>query len=688
MKRWIRWMGIGVLGMEMAAQGMPTSPAEAAQAVRGWLQASAEPLGEKLGTAVGAVETVENEFGVVLFHVVALEPEGFVICAADTEVEPILVFAATGRYDNDPNNPLAALIRRDAQGRLERAKTATRKAGNAVAARAATKWEILRNPASVGNSKKGSGLSSVDDPRVDPFIQSTWSQGTVGGVACYNYYTPPYAAGSSSNYVCGCNNTAFGQLMRYYRYPTRGVGTKSFSIQVDGVWTTRSLRGGDGAGGAYNWDWMPLKPSSPSTAERQAIGALCADIGVASGTSYAADGSSAGTYESTLKEVFFFGNARYVSGQSCLMDAVRPNLDARLPVLMSIWCSEGGHAVLCDGYGFNFESAYYHLNLGWGGLKDAWYNLPDVDTDYYAFDTLRGFECNIYTNGTGEILSGRVLDEGVPVTGATVVAVGGGLTNSTVTDARGIFAFARLPSSKNYVLSAQKSGLQFTPVMAATGLSPSWGSETGNRWSNNISSRLSEENPELTLTPLSRAVGTAAGTTTFGVTNLNAETVVYTASESEPWLAITAGASGINGGTIMVSYEANSEPAARTGTVWVAGSPGSTSTVTVVQAGNCWDSGNVDIGGGWRRLAWFGDYVPMGGDGWIWHSKHGFLFVLPSGTPQNVWMFSSDQGWLWTSSAQYPFLYRSAPAAWLWYNGSTNPRWLMNMTAGQWETWP
>ena len=101
-----------------------------------------------------------------------------------------------------------------------------------------------------------------------------------------------------------------------------------------------------------------------------------------------------------------------------------------------------------------------------------------------------------------------------------------------------------------------------------------------------------------------------------------------------------------------------------------------------------WDEGAQSLGGGWRRLAWFGDYVPMGGDGWIWHSKHGFLFVPASGTPQNIWMFTGDQGWLWTSSTQYPFLYRSDPASWLWYNGSSNPRWLMNMTAGRWESWP
>ena len=101
-----------------------------------------------------------------------------------------------------------------------------------------------------------------------------------------------------------------------------------------------------------------------------------------------------------------------------------------------------------------------------------------------------------------------------------------------------------------------------------------------------------------------------------------------------------------------------------------------------------WDAGYTDIGGGWRRLAWFGDYVPMGGDGWIWHNKHGFFFVAANATPQSIWLYSQDMGWLWTSSTVYPFLYRQNDGAWLWYSGSTGPRWFRNMTNNTWEQRP
>ena len=101
-----------------------------------------------------------------------------------------------------------------------------------------------------------------------------------------------------------------------------------------------------------------------------------------------------------------------------------------------------------------------------------------------------------------------------------------------------------------------------------------------------------------------------------------------------------------------------------------------------------WDAGYQSLGGGWRRLGWFGDYVPMGSEGWIWHNKHGFFFVPANATPQSIWLYSQDMGWLWTSSTVYPFLYRQNDGAWLWYNGSTGPRWFRNMTNNTWEQRP
>jgi len=101
-----------------------------------------------------------------------------------------------------------------------------------------------------------------------------------------------------------------------------------------------------------------------------------------------------------------------------------------------------------------------------------------------------------------------------------------------------------------------------------------------------------------------------------------------------------------------------------------------------------WDAGYTELGAGWRRLAWFGDYVPMGAEGWIWHHQHGFQYVAAGAAPMDLWVYADDMGWQWTSRVTYPFLYRAQDGAWLWYNGGTSPRWFMNMKTGQWESWP
>lgn len=131
-------------------------------------------------------------------------------------------------------------------------------------------------------------LSGVSDVRVSPLIQSRWSQQTVCGNHCYDYYT--YFG--STYYPCGCVATAMAQLMKFHNYPTAGVGTGSSTIYVNDVSRTAYLRGGNGAGGPYDWAQMTLIPDCSTTAsQRTAIAAICADAGTAAHMSYGITGS-------------------------------------------------------------------------------------------------------------------------------------------------------------------------------------------------------------------------------------------------------------------------------------------------------------------------------------------------------------------------------------------------------------
>jgi hypothetical protein len=177
--------------------------------------------------------------------------------------------------------------------------------------------------------------------------------------------------------------------MRYHQWPVAGVGTGSFTIGVDGVSQQAALRGGDGAGGPYDWADMVLVPGSNiTTTQCQAIGALLYDAGVANNMAYTDTslGSAASLQTAVIKNVFHYANG-VNSGSSSLADvtlAIRTNLDAGLPVALIIDSTQQpeGHEIVCDGYGYNLATLYHHLNLGWGGEDDTWYNLPEIDTSY------------------------------------------------------------------------------------------------------------------------------------------------------------------------------------------------------------------------------------------------------------------------------------------------------------------
>ena len=92
--------------------------------------------------------------------------------------------------------------------------------------------------------------------------------------------------------------------------------------------------------------------------------------------------------------------------------------------------------------------------------------------------------------------------------------------------------------------------------------------------------------PELSVTPSLQVVSTAAGTTTFEVSNTGTGTMNWTAmvTSGGNWLRITSGISGVNSGTITITYNTNTSMHARAATIQVT-IAGSTALVNVQQAG-------------------------------------------------------------------------------------------------------
>ena len=434
------------------------------------------------GMPTGRTRTY-SEGGSALFHLVELDGGGFVAVSAEGGGDPVLGFSPSGTMpDESPSNPFWALAARTAR---------------AAALSAASSTKITSE-------------SALDDVRVSPLVQSKWDQMAAGGKNTYNLYTP-------NNWHCGCVATAMAQLMRFHRYPTAPIAPQTFMCYTNEVAVELTMKGG-----TYEWESMPYAPgSAASDAEREAIGKICYDAGVAMRMDYTPNGSGAfgEAIAMVMKDVFGFANAQYAKpGDSddfaaTVQDAILTNLDAGYPVILGIaTANNAGHAILADGYGYFDGTLFCHLNMGWSGSSDYWYALPTITTDYYNFTILDGIAYNLFPDFSGEIASGRVVDpSGKPIVGATVSATitcrrrqKTETTSATdTTDGNGIFSVvAPAGVSSTVSLAAARDG--WTTAAATTNVTASvspkgvsfgddgnlyadsWTTSAGSRWGNDI----------------------------------------------------------------------------------------------------------------------------------------------------------------------------------------------------------
>ena len=401
--------------------------------------------------------------------------------------------------------------------------------------------------------------SDIDDRRVMPFVTTKWNQSEAyaaynvnASVKCYDYYTPSplltlylngeiYRPETEYPTPCGCVATAMAQTMRYWQYP---AGHSSFSntitrpvspsdvpcisyygtIYYTSMEMTNELVSCEET--AYDWSKMiecplayaldekgnPAWSGDPVTEDqREAIGRLTFDCGVSVGLRYTPSGTE--LYTAQMAKIPFaltniFGYATAIVRNSMTNDsltedsferarAILTNLDAKRPVILLISGNAGGHAIVADGYGFagGESTPFVHLNMGWAGQCDIWYNLPSINVsgnpeNFSGFDTIDGVVYNIAPDPgeIGEIVSGHAADEdGNPVEGVTVNvyrAEDDLLVGSVTTDERGVYSILLPPSDDGYDIFASKGDLVGD---AYTGrVAESCDDEVGNSWGNDL----------------------------------------------------------------------------------------------------------------------------------------------------------------------------------------------------------
>ena len=155
----------------------------------------------------------------------------FVIMSADDCVQPVLGYSLTGSFDveNIPFN-----MRDWLQGYSDEIQYAVENNIRSTD-EISHLWEALAE----GNLDVARATSVVD-----PLIQTKWNQSQY-----YNSLCPLASGGPDGHVYAGCTATSMAQIMKYYNYPSRGIGTHSY------LWNNQTLSADFGAT-TYDWNNM------------------------------------------------------------------------------------------------------------------------------------------------------------------------------------------------------------------------------------------------------------------------------------------------------------------------------------------------------------------------------------------------------------------------------------------------
>lgn len=292
---------------------------------------------------------------------------GFVVLANDDAIEAV-VGVSNKPYTNDTNiNPAFQWYLRAANA--------------AIASRIAS-----------GKGYSGAIVPSAPLPNhVAPLIKTKWHQ-----EAPFNNDVQKDANGKP--YLVGCVAITMTQIMRYYKYPTVGKGSNTYSMNGETL-------SADFSASPYQWDKMlPIYEKGKYTDEEaKAVSELMRQVGISVNMDYKPGFSSSYTMSAQNALINYFGynpdmnryTRNYYSEQEW-MDMVYKELSEQRPIYYSgndsKW--ENGHAFVIDGYNADGK---VHVNWGWGGYQDGDFDIgiltPKNSGDYsYYQDMIVGIQ--------------------------------------------------------------------------------------------------------------------------------------------------------------------------------------------------------------------------------------------------------------------------------------------------------
>ena len=359
MKRILLFLFVAVTSaMAMAEVITPEQALEQAQSFISKREADGTRPRRAPGTAASRLTMTGQISGLYVFNVAA--DGGFVIVSNDDSTRPILGYSDSGNIDinNIPQNMRAWL-----QGYADEIAWAQKHLTQQ------TSQQLKKAPRRIGTHSTTA---------IGPLVSSTWNQGEP-----YNNLCPTFYGNNIS--ATGCVATAMAQVMNYHEWPTAatqsipGYTTDSYQLSLSSL-------------DPVTFDWSNMLDSYPDNGYNDTQATAVATLLQYCGWSVQMDyGPESGATTSAVADALIAYFDYNSNTTQCVIrsfytyakwtDLIYHELSQNRPVVYGGSSSGGGHEFVCDGYKYENETDFFHINWGWGGMSDEYFVLSALDPD-------------------------------------------------------------------------------------------------------------------------------------------------------------------------------------------------------------------------------------------------------------------------------------------------------------------
>ena len=315
--------------------------------------------------SIKSINSNTSKNGEILFYVFDLNPKGYIVVTADTDLPPVIAYSFEsyfGKY-NSENNTLLKLLKTDIQFRKKNISELPVEVIN----QRNSLWKTILN---TENSTSDNSVLLLKNSyaSIGPLLETIWSQNYPFNiffpeVSCMNIVSCPVVAMAQIvNYHATINNTSFDDSDDYH------VDIFGCNFWIDDDY----LEYGFPSFPELNLylDTLTMQYENQQPLTNNDIAALCFGCAVAAKQGNTDEWGLDKVYPAYLK--FGFDQAQLIYGYNS--SYIIQNIMDSMPVHIAFQTPEGGYSIVVDGYE---GDEFFHLNFGWSGFCNGWYSLPN-----------------------------------------------------------------------------------------------------------------------------------------------------------------------------------------------------------------------------------------------------------------------------------------------------------------------